>query len=151
MEQAFRLAAVRVTGVSPTPATSQPSTHIGPSQSWYKEYWELLEEITQHLAAATTLMLKATIAADRHYGTTLKVCLIVSMAAQIELHRLSASHHLESRQKCIDVIQELVGLTEGIKDDDYVLLDPILGVSMSSLYLANIAQRRYLDMLDSNC
>ena len=66
---------------------------------------------------------------DPRHGVGLKVCMMIALAAELELHRLPATYHAESRQRVIDVVLEIVGLTKGFKDEDYVLLDPILGVS----------------------
>lgn len=73
-------------------------------------------------------MLKSSLCTDPTQAVTLKVCLMVALAAQLELHRLPGFYHPESRQKVVDIICEIVGLTKGIKDEDSSLLDPILGV-----------------------
>ncbi|KAI0695889.1 hypothetical protein BC835DRAFT_1272624, partial [Cytidiella melzeri] len=98
------------------------------SSEWYGLYWSTLEETAQHAAALTTEMLKASLCTDSRKAATLKVCLIICLSAQLELHRLPGLYHPESRQKVVDGVNEIVGLTRGFKDEEVSLLDPILGV-----------------------
>ncbi|GBE82317.1 hypothetical protein BKA93DRAFT_891062 [Sparassis latifolia] len=114
--------------------SSQPSSPVDfnvPAHSqgqWYDQYWHLLAEVSEHIAILSPSMLKSTAFRDRERGLTLKLCMLVSLTASAELHRLLASHHAESRLKCLDVVFEIVGITRGLKDDDYIFLDPILGI-----------------------
>ena len=99
---------------------------------WDKQYWEALEDVSQHVAVLVPQMLKSTLCADPRHGVSLKVCMMIAMAAQLELHRLPATYHSESRQKVLDTVMEIVGITKGFKDEDYILMDPILGVSLKT-------------------
>lgn len=95
---------------------------------WYEEYWALMSDILSHLSLLSQSMLKSTFFLDREFGLGMKLCVIVALTASIELHRLLASYHPESRQKCLDAVFEIIGITKWLKDDDYIFLDPILGV-----------------------
>ena len=110
------------------------SSESGPQDQWFGDYWSLLEEVSEHLANLTPSMLKATFFRHREHGLALKLCTIISLTAAAELHRLLSSQHVESRLKCLDKVFEIVGITRSLKDDDYIFLDPILGVSPLVLF-----------------
>lgn len=125
LEQALRLSHVQTESASKLLQLDYPTLQ----SDWYTQYWETLDELSQHVALLTPQMLKSTLCADLKHGASLKVCMMIAMAAQIELHRLPAAYHAESRQKVLDVVLEIVGLSKGLTEDEYDLLDPILGVS----------------------
>ena len=127
LQQALRLSRIRTESASNTMLRQSDYTALTPD--WYTQYWETLEEVSMHVAILSPQMLKSTLCADPRHGVGLKVCMMIALAAELELHRLPATYHSESRQRVIDVVLEIVGLTKGFKDEDYVLLDPILGVS----------------------
>lgn len=103
--------------------------HSALPPEWYTQYWETLEDVAMHVALLYPQMLQATLCADPRHGLCLKVGLIIALAAQVELHRMPGTYHSESRQKSLSVILEVISLTKGLKDEDYVMLEPILGVS----------------------
>jgi hypothetical protein len=119
-------------------ASASSTGQLGNTPDWYEQYWEVLEEISYFVAGLTTEMLKASMSNDSRQAVALKVCLIISLSAQLELHRLLSSYHPESRQKAVDGISEIVGLTRGFKEEDSSLLDPILGVSKPSTILSQL-------------
>lgn len=127
LQQALRLSRIRTETASKSMFRTSDYTALSPD--WYTQYWDTLEEVSQHVSILVPQMLKSTLCADPRHGVSLKVCMMIAMAAQVELHRLPATYHSESRQKVVDTVLEIVGLTKGFKDEDFVLLDPILGVS----------------------
>ncbi|PSR74904.1 hypothetical protein PHLCEN_2v9438 [Hermanssonia centrifuga] len=109
---------------------------------WYSQYWDTLEEVSQHVSLLVPQMLKSTLCADPRHGVSLKVCIMIALAAMVELHRLPATYHAESRQKVVDVVMEIVGLTRGFKEEDFVLLDPILGTCWTVVATALCQERQ---------
>ncbi|KIP09139.1 hypothetical protein PHLGIDRAFT_347915 [Phlebiopsis gigantea 11061_1 CR5-6] len=109
-------------------STSRILEHTALPPEWYTQYWETLEDVTQHVALLYPQMLQASLCADPRHGLCLKVCIIVALAAQVELHRMPGSYHAESRQKSLSAILEVITLTKGLKGDDYDMLEPILGI-----------------------
>ncbi|KAI0818601.1 hypothetical protein BC629DRAFT_1587955 [Irpex lacteus] len=95
---------------------------------WYEKYWATLEDITHNVSAVSTEMLKASLCGDTPQSVSLKVCLIIFLSAQLELHRLPGLYHEDSRQRVVDGVSEIVGLTRGFKDEESSLLCPMLGV-----------------------
>ncbi len=128
LQQALRLSRIRTETASKTMLRTSDYTALPPE--WYSQYWDTLEEVSQHVSLLVPQMLKSTLCADPRHGVSLKVCIMIALAAMVELHRLPATYHAESRQKVVDVVMEIVGLTRGFKEEDFVLLDPILGVSI---------------------
>ncbi|KZT11368.1 uncharacterized protein LAESUDRAFT_740887 [Laetiporus sulphureus 93-53] len=112
-------------GATQVGSTSDAQMH------WYEEYWELLEDVSDHIGHLSPMLLKTGFFRQREFALALRMCLIVSLTAAAELHRLLANHHTESRLKSINVILEIVALTKGLQDEDYIFLDPILGVCWS--------------------
>lgn len=101
---------------------------------WYEKYWATLEDITHNVSAVSTEMLKASLCGDTPQSVSLKVCLIIFLSAQLELHRLPGLYHEDSRQRVVDGVSEIVGLTRGFKDEESSLLCPMLGVSNHSSF-----------------
>ncbi|OBZ75711.1 hypothetical protein A0H81_04383 [Grifola frondosa] len=127
----------------------QGAGNIEPSSAqsqWYAEYWLLLEEVSQHVANLSPSMLKLIFQHEREAANGFKLSMIISLTASAELHRLLPHHHTESRQKCLDVVLEIVGITKGFTDEDYILLDPILGVCWTMV--AKILHQESKDPLD---
>ncbi|OCH95532.1 hypothetical protein OBBRIDRAFT_536696 [Obba rivulosa] len=58
---------------------------------------------------------------------SVKLCMIISMTASVELHAMQFNEMDQYRQQCVDTIWEIVRLTQGFRDGDYIYLDPILG------------------------
>ncbi|KAJ3520271.1 hypothetical protein NM688_g9187 [Phlebia brevispora] len=125
LQQALRLSRIRTETASKSMIHTSDYTALSPD--WYTQYWETLEEVSQHVGILVPQMLKSTLCSDPRHGVSLKVCMMIAMAAQLELYRLPATYHAESRQKVLDVVLEIVGLSKGFRDEDFALLDPILG------------------------
>lgn len=126
LSESMRLSRVRAEVIASS--ASRILDHTLPPE-WHTQYWDMLEDVSQHVALLYPRMLQASLCADLRNGLCLKVCLIIALAAQVELHRMPGSYHDESRQKTLSVILEVISLAKGLKDDDYALLEPILGVS----------------------
>ena len=100
--------------------------------SWLTEYWSLLEEVEMNLASVNPALLKASLNPELRSSTLgLKICLIVTLTAEAELHHLAPPAHAESRQHCLNAVLKLVGIGKTFSAEDYDLLDPMLGVSIS--------------------
>ncbi|KAH9951341.1 hypothetical protein B0H21DRAFT_718585 [Amylocystis lapponica] len=106
-------------------------TSSNTQDQWYTDYWNLMEEVSEHISSLNTSMLKATFFHHREHGLVLKLCLIITLTASAELHRLLANNHIESRLKCLDMVFEIVGISRSLQDDDYIFLDPVLGICWS--------------------
>ncbi|EKM55428.1 uncharacterized protein PHACADRAFT_161409 [Phanerochaete carnosa HHB-10118-sp] len=122
-------------GLSQIRADTAAATSAGPviehtalPSEWYTRYWETLEEVTSHVALLYPQMLQASLCSDPQHALCLKVCLIIALAAQVDLHRMPGTYHLESRQKVLSVILDVIGLTKSLKDEDYAMLEPIIGI-----------------------
>ena len=100
--------------------------------AWFEHYWPLLDEVSAHAAIVEAEMLKATFYGDRAHGVALKFSLVVALASKAELHWLVHRDHPESMQRSLDVVMEVVGITRSFKDNDFILLDPLLGVCTAS-------------------
>ena len=110
-----------------TPWHSQPHAQ---DTALLAQYWQLVDEVEQHLANLNPALLKASLHPDQHPSTIgLKVCLIATLTAAVELHHLAPSTHVESRQSCLNAVLKLVGIVKTCTMKDHELLDPILGVS----------------------
>ncbi|KAH9901317.1 hypothetical protein C8Q73DRAFT_677464 [Cubamyces lactineus] len=111
--------------------------------AWFERYWPLLEEVSAHAAAVEAEMLKATFYGDRAHGVALKFSLVVALASKAELHWLVHRDHPESMQRSLDVVMEVVGITRSFKDNDFILLDPLLGLcwSMIAKIVVHVAKR----------
>lgn len=102
------------------------------AQGWIAEYWSLLEEVETNLASVNPALLKASLQPGLQRAThSLKICLIVSLTAEAELHHLAPRSHPESRQHCLNAVLKLVGIGKTFTASDYEMLDPILGVRAS--------------------
>ncbi|KAI0691962.1 hypothetical protein C8T65DRAFT_670216 [Cerioporus squamosus] len=96
---------------------------------WIAEYWSLLEEVEMNLANVGPALLKASLHPELQPSTHgLKICLIVTLASEAELHHLAPHTHPESRQHCLNAVLKLVGIGKTLTATDYEMLDPILGV-----------------------
>lgn len=150
LEEAMRLSGVRADAMARSTSRSVLQHALPPE--WYTQYWETLEDTSQHIALLYPQMLQASLCADPRNGLCLKVCIIIALSAQVELHRMPGSYHAESRQKLSSVILEVITLTKGLKEEDYVLLEPILGVSTCPFDLTNMCTKaRGLDLLHYCC
>ncbi|KAI0831235.1 hypothetical protein BC628DRAFT_1352865 [Trametes gibbosa] len=111
--------------------------------AWFERYWPLLEEVSTHVTAVEAEMLRATFYGDRAHGVALKFSLVVALASKAELHWLVHRAHPESMQRSLDTVMEVVGITRSFKDNDFILLDPLLGVcwSMIARIVVHVAHR----------
>ena len=125
--EAMRLSQIRAKISSESKSCAALETAL--PMEWYTQYWATLEGTTQHVALLYPQMLQASLYPDPQHTLCLKICIIVSLAAQIELHRMPGTYHAESRQKSMCVIVEVIRLLRGLKEEDYAMLEPTLGVS----------------------
>ncbi|KAI0646986.1 hypothetical protein C8Q79DRAFT_1009139 [Trametes meyenii] len=111
--------------------------------AWFARYWPLLEEVSAHAAGLEGEMLKATFYGDRAHGVALKFSAVVSLSSKAELHWLVHRDHPESMQRALDVVMEVVGITRSFKDNDFILLDPLLGICWSTIakIVVHVAKR----------
>ncbi|KAF9805506.1 hypothetical protein IEO21_09019 [Rhodonia placenta] len=121
---------------------TSPTTQM----QWYEEYFELLDDVSEQISTLTPTMLKTSFFHHREETLALKMCLIISLTAAAELHRLLAYQHPESRVRCVDVVFEIVAITKGLQDDDYIFLDPILGTCWSMV--ATVLNQERISPLD---
>ncbi len=99
---------------------------------WVAEYWSLLEEVETNLATVNPALLKASLHPELQPSTQgLKICLIVALTVEAELHHLAPRTHPESRQHCLNAVLKLVGIGKTLTASDYEMLDPILVVRAS--------------------
>lgn len=97
-------------------------------RAWFEQYWPLLEELSAHATSVEGEMLKATFYGERERAVALKFCLVITLAGKAQLHWLPHAHHAENAQRALDVVFEIVNVTRTFKDNDFLLLDPLLGV-----------------------
>lgn len=97
---------------------------------WFNVYWPLLEQLTGHASNLDSEMLKASFFNERELCVALKFCLVVTLSAKAQMHWLLHRDHEESAQRALDVVMEVVTVTRTIKDNEFLLLDPLLGVSV---------------------
>ncbi|GJE95122.1 hypothetical protein PsYK624_113030 [Phanerochaete sordida] len=126
--EALRLSQLRAAAAAVALPAGRAIEDIPLPAGWYTQYWETLEEVTSHAALLYPQMLQASLCLDPQHALGLKVGLLIVLAAEVELHRLPGTHHSESRQKALCVILDVIGLAKGLKDEDYALLDPVLGL-----------------------
>ncbi|EKM53711.1 uncharacterized protein PHACADRAFT_125635, partial [Phanerochaete carnosa HHB-10118-sp] len=127
LREAMQLSRMRA---ETTAATSSGGIieHTALSSEWHTQYWETIEEVTSHVAVLYPQMLQTSLYSDPEHALSLKVCIIIALAAQVELHRMPGTYHMESRQKALSVVLEVIGLTKSLKDDDYAMLESVLGL-----------------------
>ena len=78
-------------------------------------------------------MLKATFYGERERAVSLKFCLVLALTAKAQLHWLPHKDHEESAQRALDVVLEIVNVSRTFKDNEFIMLDPFLGVRVSLL------------------
>ena len=81
----------------------------------------------RHVALLYSQMMQACPDLDAHI-LCLKTMLVIALTAQIELHSMPGFYHPESRQKALSTAIEVIGLTKSWREDDYIMLEPTLGV-----------------------
>lgn len=96
---------------------------------WFDSYWPLLAELTAHAANLESLMLRSSFESDRMHAVTLKFCQVVALSGKAQMHWFLHRTHPESHMRALDVVMEIVGITRTFKDTEFMLLDPLLGVS----------------------
>lgn len=152
LREAMRLSQIRAAAASESKSSTRLETAL--PMEWYTQYWETLEDAAQHVAVLYPQMLQASLYSDLQQTLCLKVCIIVALAAQIELHRMPGYYHIESRQRAMCVIVEVIRLIRGLKEEDYALLEPTLGVRPLFVLLsvpANTRRRYVLLLLPTRC
>ncbi|EPT06015.1 hypothetical protein FOMPIDRAFT_96500 [Fomitopsis schrenkii] len=120
-------------------------TTLDDQTKWYEDYWELLEDTLEHNSVLTMNTLKVTFGGNREMATVLKTCTILSLTAATELHHLLADHHPESRAKCLGTALEVVNIAKSLRDDEYSLLDPVLGACWSMVATILDRERPHLE------
>jgi hypothetical protein len=125
LREALRLAAT-------APSSLRIETTL-PSE-WCTHYWVTLEETMQHIAHIYPRMLQSNFHSDLNPHTLcLKSCLIFSLTAEIKLHTLPEFIRVESRQRALSLITDVTTLIQYLKDEDYTMLEPMLGVGIHSI------------------
>ncbi|EJF65793.1 hypothetical protein BD309DRAFT_944502 [Dichomitus squalens] len=104
-----------------------------PRGAWFEQYWPLLEEISTHATTIEGEMLKTTFYGDRERSVALKFCLVIALTGKAQLHWLPHKDHEESAQRTLDVVLEIVNISRTFKDNDFLLLDPLLGVCWATV------------------
>ncbi|KAI0721714.1 hypothetical protein C8T65DRAFT_630977 [Cerioporus squamosus] len=99
--------------------------------AWFHDYWPLLEEVTSSASHIDGEMLKASFNGERPRAIALKFSLVIMLSAKAQLHWLVHRTHDESAQRALDTVMEVVSVTKTFKDNDFFLLDPLLGVCWS--------------------
>ncbi|RDX56839.1 hypothetical protein OH76DRAFT_1395982 [Lentinus brumalis] len=105
----------------------------GARPAWFNAYWPLLEEITSSCSHIDGEMLKASFYGERPRAIALKFSLVVMLSAKAQLHWLVHRTHDDSAQRALDTVMEVVSVTKTFKDNDFFLLDPLLGVCWSTV------------------
>ncbi|KAJ7755482.1 hypothetical protein B0H16DRAFT_715617 [Mycena metata] len=100
--------------------------------AWSKRYWSLVDEIHSHINFLNTAVMDVScIPALQGAQPTMKTCVLLSQAALAELHGLFAPSQVDSRQKHLEAVTEIINITRGFADKDYEFLDPTLGICWS--------------------
>ena len=96
--------------------------------AWFDQYWPLLEDITASSSHIDNEMLKASFDGERERAVALKFSLVAMLSAKAQLHWLVHRTHLESAHRALTTVMQVVSVTKTFKDNDFFLLDPLLGV-----------------------
>ncbi|OBZ75707.1 hypothetical protein A0H81_04384 [Grifola frondosa] len=107
------------------------------------DYWALLHEATDHIANLHPLIMRASFQHDDEYCIGLKICLIIALTASAELYRIAPKSHSDSRQKCLDVLQEIMGMYRISDDTFFIIMEPILGICWMILANVVLEEERY--------
>lgn len=103
------------------------------TKAWYSMSYSLLQDMSAHIDDTRSLMSRIDQAQDQER----RVCLIYSMitcwTSVAQLHDAMALQEHDSLQLCRKAVSEVFVWTRELRDKDYFLLDPFVGVS---LYLA---------------
>ncbi|EJF58013.1 hypothetical protein DICSQDRAFT_173382 [Dichomitus squalens LYAD-421 SS1] len=136
---------------SPWEHQSSGGLRASGESTWLAEYWSLLEEVEMNLASVNPALLKASLNPDlRSSAHGLKICLIVTLTAEAELHHLAPETHAESRQHCLNAVLKLVGVGKTFSAEDYELLDPVLGLCwLTAAKILFEESRRSMDELSA--
>ncbi|KAH9946172.1 uncharacterized protein BXZ73DRAFT_86353 [Epithele typhae] len=114
------------------PADSVRGVFHANRPAWFERYWPLLEELGGHVSNLEHEMLKATFYAERELSIALKFSIVVALSAKAQMHWLLHRDHEESAQRALDVVMEVITVTRTFKDNEFLLLDPLLGVSAAA-------------------
>ncbi|KAJ7679137.1 hypothetical protein DFH06DRAFT_505709 [Mycena polygramma] len=107
-------------GADPTPTT------------WSKRYWRLISDAHAHIALLNTVLMDVSwIPALQGALPTLKVSVIMALAALAELYGLFALSQPESRRGHRDAVRQIGDISRGFQEEEYEYLDPVLGVCWS--------------------
>lgn len=82
--------------------------------------------------------MKASFRSDVRETVALKICLMIALAAELELFRLPGNRLREAQQQVAALITEIINNTKFVNEQEEILLDPILGVR---IFLC-VSQRR---------
>ncbi|KAJ7143296.1 hypothetical protein C8R43DRAFT_571516 [Mycena crocata] len=111
-----------------------------PPTAWTKQYWSLIEDIHTHLIFVNTALIDVSCIPELQGAQpTLKICILMSLAALAELYGLFARSQADSRQKHREVVEKIIDITKGFSDGDYPFLDATLSICWY------IASRRLYD------
>ena len=108
--------------------------------AWFNTYWPLLEDITASTSHIDGEMLKASFYGERERAVALKFSLVTMLSAKAQLHWLVHRTHAESAQRALDTVMEVVSVTKTFKDNDFFLLDPLLGVRNIHSFSEDLSQ-----------
>ncbi|KAJ7472843.1 hypothetical protein FB451DRAFT_1558971 [Mycena latifolia] len=106
---------------------------VGPAPSaWSKRYWKLIEDIHAHINFINTALVDLSCIPELQGAQpSVKICILLAMAALAEAYGLFAPSHLELRQKHREAVTGITTITKSFSDADYPYLDPTVGVCWS--------------------
>ncbi|KAJ7042070.1 hypothetical protein C8F04DRAFT_1297544 [Mycena alexandri] len=110
-----------------------------PGAPWFESYWKLIERLNAHIGSLNHTHLRISFLDAHTAELTVKLCLIVAIAALADLHGIFAPSHAESSRRYRDTVVEIVSISSTFTVDDCRYLDPILSLSWA------IATKRILE------
>jgi hypothetical protein len=97
--------------------------------AWSKRYWGLIEDCHAHINFMNTVFADVSCIPELHGAQpTLKLCIILVMAALAEAYGLFATFQPETREKHREAVTGIAAITKTFSDADYPYLDPTIGV-----------------------
>ncbi|KAJ7616580.1 hypothetical protein FB45DRAFT_230464 [Roridomyces roridus] len=110
----------------------QLSTEWAPNLSptaetaWSKRYWSLLTSIDAHLKVVNTPFMEMSFTHEAQV-LTLRGCILLSLAALVDLYSIFAPSHLAARRSHAGAVEEMARVSKMFGERDYQYLDAWVG------------------------
>lgn len=118
---------------------SNRNTATDPSSAWFARHFELLNQIYRYIAIIQSYILRISSAPSDVLDTLgLKQCVVLLLAGEIILYEKFARWHMESSRRSFVSALKIVDISSTFAAHEIFLLDPMILVGVSFLYVSGI-------------